>query len=154
MIDNGSSERHIVDNLKAVLNYNDFFNSKKMVTETTKKDITEFLNSKIKSVELDPEKKWITTWNHYMNHLKFFFRWWHNQNPESPIITPMSEWITPELIRLKMKRTKRVSPYSQTEIWEKDEYLSIIKYEPYKRNKAALALMWDLNARNHEITLG
>ena len=70
-----------------------------------------------------------------MNHLKFFFRWWHNQNPESPIITPMSEWITPELIRLKMKRTKRVSPYSQTEIWEKDEYLSIIKYEPYKRNR-------------------
>lgn len=50
-------------------------------------------------------------------------------------------------------KTKRLSPYSETEIWDKDEFLSIIKYEPYKRNKAALALMWDLNARNHEITL-
>ncbi|MGH9981949.1 MAG: hypothetical protein ACRD6U_10400, partial [Nitrososphaeraceae archaeon] len=29
----------------------------------------------------------------------------------------------------------------------------IIKYENNKRNKAILALLWDLNARNHEITL-
>jgi integrase/recombinase XerD len=54
---------------------------------------------------------------------------------------------------IKPKKTKRLSPYSETEIWNKDEFLSIIKYEPFKRNKAALALMWDLNARNHEITL-
>ena len=36
---------------------------------------------------------------------------------------------------------------------KKDELLSIIKYEPYKRNKAALTLFWDLNGRNHEITI-
>ena len=35
----------------------------------------------------------------------------------------------------------------------KDELLSIIKYEPHKRNKAALMLFWDLNGRNHEITM-
>ncbi len=29
----------------------------------------------------------------------------------------------------------------------------MIKYEPYKRNKAALALLWDLDARPHEVTL-
>ena len=34
-----------------------------------------------------------------------------------------------------------------------DELLSILKYEPYKRNKAAITLMWDLDARPHEITL-
>jgi hypothetical protein len=38
-------------------------------------------------------------------------------------------------------------------LWERDELLSIIKYEPYKRNKAALALFWDLDARSHEVTL-
>jgi integrase/recombinase XerD len=52
-----------------------------------------------------------------------------------------------------MKRTKRLSPYSETEIWDREEIFTIIKYEPYKRNKAALALLWDLNARPHEITL-
>ena len=31
--------------------------------------------------------------------------------------------------------------------------LSILKYEPHKRNKAAITLMWDLDARPHEITL-
>ena len=52
-----------------------------------------------------------------------------------------------------MKRTKRLSPYSQSDIWERDELLTIINYEPSMRNKAALALFWDLDARNHEVTL-
>jgi hypothetical protein len=34
-----------------------------------------------------------------------------------------------------------------------NELLSILKYEPHKRNKAAITLMWDLDARPHEITL-
>ena len=51
------------------------------------------------------------------------------------------------------KKTKRLSPYLETELWERDELLQIIKYEPFKRNKAALALFWDLDARNHEVTL-
>ena len=38
-------------------------------------------------------------------------------------------------------------------MWERDEILFIVKYEPYIRNKAALTLFWDLDARNHEITL-
>jgi hypothetical protein len=45
-----------------------------------KEDINAFLNSKIKSLETDPERKWITTWNHYLNHLKFFFRWLCNEH--------------------------------------------------------------------------
>ena len=41
----------------------------------------------------------------------------------------------------------------ESEIWEKDELISILKYEPHKRNKASMTLFWDLNGRNHEITL-
>jgi len=41
----------------------------------------------------------------------------------------------------------------ETELWEKDDLLAIIKYEHYKRNKAILSLLWDLDARPHEITL-
>ena len=37
-------------------------------------------------------------------------------------------------------------------IWDRDELLTIIKYEPEIRNKAILTLLWDLDARNHEIT--
>ena len=46
-----------------------------------------------------------------------------------------------------------MSPYVENELWQKEELLSIIKYESFKRNKAILSLMWDLNARPHEITL-
>ena len=52
---------------------------------------------------------------------------------------------------LKPKKTKRLSPYFETEIWEKDEFLSIIKYEQFQRNKAALTLFWDLDARPNEL---
>jgi integrase/recombinase XerD len=46
-----------------------------------------------------------------------------------------------------------LSPYVENELWQKYELISIIKYEAFKRNKAILSLMWDLNARPHEITL-
>ena len=46
-----------------------------------------------------------------------------------------------------------MSPYVENELWQKEELLSIIKYESFKRNKAILSLMWDLNARPHEISL-
>ena len=39
------------------------------------------------------------------------------------------------------------------EIWEKEELQIIIKYELSRRNKAIIALLWDLNARPHEVTL-
>jgi ribosomal protein L37E len=65
----------------------------------------------------------------------------------------LTEWLTPSFAQIRKKKTKRLSPYSESEIWDLDELKTIIKYEPSKRNKAAIALMWDLNARNHEITL-
>jgi len=36
---------------------------------------------------------------------------------------------------------------------EKEDILTIVKYDNYKRNKAALTLLWDLDARPHEVTL-
>ena len=64
-----------------------------------------------------------------------------------------SDWITPSFATIKKRKTKRLSPYLETELWDRDELLCIIKYELYKRNKAALALLWDLDARPHEVTL-
>ena len=46
-----------------------------------------------------------------------------------------------------------MSPYREHEIWDIEELKTVIKYEPHKRNKAVLSLLWDLNGRNHEITL-
>ena len=47
-----------------------------------------------------------------------------------------SDWSTPPFANIKKKKTKRLSPYLESELWERDEILSLIKYEPHKRNKA------------------
>jgi hypothetical protein len=80
------------------------------------------------------------------------FRWLCNHRGKDDAI-PQSEWTTPAFAKIKEKRTKRLSPYSETEIWDRDELLTIVKYEPYLRNKAALTLCWDMDARNHEVTM-
>jgi hypothetical protein len=37
-----------------------------------------------------------------------------------------SDWETPPFARIKKKKTKRLSPYLETELWERDEPLFII----------------------------
>ena len=55
-----------------------------------------------------------------------------------PIAT--SDWTTASFCQIKEKRTKCISPYLESELWERDEILSIIKYEQYKRNKRLLSV--------------
>jgi integrase/recombinase XerD len=121
-----------------------------------KEQILAFLNTRIKDSAADPDKRWIRTWNDYLQRIKYFFRWLLNYKQKASKgeeILPNSDWITPAFAQIKEKRTKRLSPYLESELWERDDILTIIKYEPYKRNKAALSLLWDLDARNHEVTL-
>jgi len=54
---------------------------------------------------------------------------------------------------IKNQKSKLLPSYLENDLWQKDESLSLIKYEPYKRNKAVLTLFWELNRRNHEITI-
>ena len=158
---NGASERHQNNSLKMVIAFALFVGKDVTLYDIDRKhQICSFLDTKIKSQEEDPDKKWITTWNYYLVHLKRFFRWLHNYykpkcagEQEDGISESELQWVTPSFINIKKRKTKRLSPYSESEIWERDELLAVIKYEPYKRNKAALSLLWDLDARNHEVTL-
>jgi len=154
------SENHIQNNLKVMLDYVKYLDIVKLTEVHSRDQILLYLSTKIKNNSIDPDKRWITTWNHFLNRLKLFFRWLHNYH-EKQILTHSSihntqiyeDWITPDFVKIRQKQTNRTSPYSETEIWEKEELLTIIKYEPVLRNKAIIALMWDLDARPHEITL-
>jgi hypothetical protein len=150
MKNNGSSERHQNNNLNVMIEFSKYIDLNTTFYDINKKEqILSFLDTKIKDSAKDPEKRWITSWNHYLTRIKLFFRWLYNKDNE----INKDYWETPEFLRIKTKKTKRISPYVESEIWDKDELLSILKYEPYKRNKAAITLMWDLDARPHEITL-
>jgi integrase/recombinase XerD len=158
MKNNGLSERHMNNTLKTNLAFAQFLGPNVSFHDIDKRDqIISFLDSKIKSIEEDPDKKWITTWNDYLSDIKYLIRWLHNWklrngNPENDFHTP-HEWETPAFAKIKRKKTNRLSPYLENELWDREELALIIKYEQFKRNKAALALMWDLDARNHEVTL-
>lgn len=150
---NGASESHQNNNLKVLTAFALSLESK--VTFPDIKDsipIINFLNSKLKDANHDPERKSVITWNDYLGRIKYFFRWLHNKEGKNALVY-QSEWVTPNFAKIKEKKTKRLSPYLEAELWEQDEILSVIKYEPYKRNKAALTLFWDLDARNHEVTM-
>jgi len=154
----GASESHCNNTLKTAIAFARFLGPDQSFYDIRTKDkITGFLDTKIKDNVTDPEKRWITTWNDYLGDIKYLFRWLHNyklkvDRASEPDSSP-SEWETPPFAQIRKKKTKRLSPYGENEIWELDELQTIIKYEPHKRNNAALALMWDLSGRNHEITL-
>lgn len=153
----GVSENYQNGNLKILIYFAIFLGpDTDFYSINRKEQILAFLNTRIKDPAADPDKKWIRTWNDYQQRIKYFFRWLLNyrQNTSNgDEALPNSDWITPAFVQIKEKRTKRLSPYLESELWDRDEILTIIKYEPHKRNKAALSLLWDLNARNHEVTL-
>jgi integrase/recombinase XerD len=150
----GTSERYQNNNLKAIITYSKFLGPSITLHQIkNKSQITSFLDTKIKAIEEDPDKRWVTTWNDYLGGIKYFFRWLHNYDDKRFDELQSSDWQTPDFVRIKKKKTKRVSPYLENELWEKEDLLTIIKYEPHKRNKAILSLLWDLDARPHEITL-
>jgi hypothetical protein len=149
-----TSENYQNGLLKVLIRYAEHIGKNTTLYQIQEKEqVLGFLDLKRKSDKDDPDKKWITTWNDYLWRLKYFYRWLYNARDKGINAKSYDVWDTPTFINIKMKRTKRLSPYLETEIWDKDELATIIKYDPYKRNKAILSLLWDLDARPHEITL-
>ena len=142
--------------IKVMLMIAEFIKEQKGLNLTqidSSEDIILFFDGRKRSKEQDPDKKWITPWNDYLWRIKIFYRWYYNAKVLKNNIYDFRNWTSPAFINITKKKTKRLRPYSESEIWEKDELHFIIKYETSKRNKAILALLWNLNTRNHEITL-
>ena len=83
--------------------------------------MTKFLDIKL-DLTLDLEKRCITTWNGYLVRVKHFFRWLHKYKVrldlKSDSSTSSVDWQTPAFVSIKKKRTKRLSPYGEHEIWD------------------------------------
>jgi integrase/recombinase XerD len=157
LISRDTSTAYQKDNIKLIHMFTKFIGESLTLYDIKNEEIiVAFLDTRRKNKEMDPEQRWTTTWNDYLWRLKMFYRWLYNvkikENNHQNYYN-ISNWITPDFVNINKKKTKRLSPYNESEIWDKEEVLSIVKYEPYKRNKAILTLLWDFNARPHEITL-
>lgn len=143
-----NSERNWLNYFKVLVLFSDHIGPKRL-EDVTKDDVLSFLDRRKKSIAADPDKKWVVTWNHYLNRLIGFYRWMHNH----PKNTDMEDWETPEPVcSIKRKKNKRISSYSPNDVWSIDELLLAVKYCTSIRDKVILTLSWDMAARNHEIT--
>ena len=76
MKSNGTSESYQKNNLKTIISFGKWLGNNVTLYEITKKEqIISFLDTKIKSSDIDLDKRWITTWNDYLGRIKFFVRW-------------------------------------------------------------------------------
>jgi hypothetical protein len=67
------SENHQNNCLKVVITFANYLGTDTTFYEIqSKEQIIAFLDTKIKSREEDPDRKCITTWNHYLNRIKLF----------------------------------------------------------------------------------
>ena len=90
----GTSERYQNNNLKALIAYSKFLDpSISFYQIKDKSQIFSFLDTQLKSLEEDPDKRWITTWNDYLVKIKYFFRWLYNCKDKILDDVPFSEKI-------------------------------------------------------------
>ncbi|HEX5186137.1 MAG TPA: hypothetical protein VFV86_04530 [Nitrososphaeraceae archaeon] len=148
LIEKDSSINSQIAYLKTIYYYAKYLENTNIIDVKQKNEIISYLNTKIKSHDM--EKKYLTTWNDYLLKLRTFYRWLYNSND---VGIGQEFWTTPDFIKIKKKQSKRISPYTGDEIWDRDELQVVIKYEISRRNKAIIALLWDLDARPSEITL-
>jgi hypothetical protein len=70
MKSNGASESHQNNNLKELISFAHFLGPNVSFYDIKQNDmIISFLDTKIKSVEEDPDKKCIITWNDYLGRI-------------------------------------------------------------------------------------
>jgi hypothetical protein len=74
MQSSGCSEKNQNNNLKAIIAFANFIGADVSFYDIhNKEQILCYLDTKIKNIGQDPEEKWITTWNDYLNRIKLFF---------------------------------------------------------------------------------
>ena len=114
---NGVSESHQNNNLKALTAFAHFLGPSISFLDIKENDlILSFLDSKLKDIENDPDKKSIVTWNDYLGRIKYFMRWLYNcrirDSKENGLLTDPVYWETPSFVQIRKKKTKRLSPFA------------------------------------------
>lgn len=71
----GTSERYQNNNHKAIIAYSKFLGPSIILQQIkSKSQIRSFLDTKIKTTDQDPDKRWIITWNDYLVRINPFIR--------------------------------------------------------------------------------
>ena len=72
MKDNGTSQNYQKGNLRAMIHFAEHVGDGTSFLDIDHKQVARFLDTKTKSEKIDPDKKWITSWNDYLWRLSSF----------------------------------------------------------------------------------
>lgn len=124
----GVSESHHNNSLKAALAFAKHLGPDVTFFDVEKKEqVLSYLDTKMKSAEVDPEKKWITTWNDQLRRLKLFYRWIYNGRGKVGGADEKlwSEWKTPAFIKIRERKAVGKVPIARQKFGsEKNCWLS------------------------------
>jgi integrase/recombinase XerD len=153
LLDSDIGNRHRINSLITMVDFAHWLGPRTFaqVRKAEVKDFLHFRRTKDgawERITKDPEGRWVSTYNLHLAFSRRFFRWYYNRDKDE------EEWKTPEWFTIKNEKSDRASrgPYTKSQVWNRDEVLSILKYESHPRNKAIITMGWDMLARNHEIT--
>jgi integrase/recombinase XerD len=95
---------------------------------------------------IDPNHKWIGTYNLHLVIISTFFKWLYYPKTEP------KERPKPEVIQnLKRLKRRENSTYKPTDMWTQDDDLLFLKYCPSKRDRCYHAISRDSSCRPHEL---
>jgi integrase len=145
-------ERNIADStrewkVKTLTWLSDYFQHQKTFRGMTRQDILGYLNSLRKTVDADPEQRWIGTYNNRVLVLTKFFRWLYK--PNEPDYKKRKTPACMSGIKQLPKKTK--TPYKPADLWTPAEHDVFLRYCPLKRDRCYHAMARDTSARPHEL---
>jgi len=132
--------------VKSLLWLSKYLNDKPF-EQISKQDILSYLNSLRKPTSIDPQQKWIGSYNNRLRYYAKFFRWLYNK--EEP---DHRKRISPPCIQgLRQLPRQEKSSYKPSDLWDSREHAVFLKYCPSTRDRCYHAMANDMSARPHEI---
>ena len=114
--------------------------------QMTKQDILGYLNSLRKPISVDPEQKWIGSYNNRLRYYAKFFKWLYNKDePDFRKRTP------PPCIQGLRQLPRQGKSYKPSDMWDSREHAVFLRYCPNVRDRCYHAMANDMSARPHEL---
>lgn len=110
----------------------------KPILECNEKDVREFLNAHCKKG---------STFNSWLTIIRQFYSWYYNKDKQ----IPRKKWKPPVWLELIEWKKTESEKYSIADMWREDEILLAISALDHPRDKAMIAMLYDLAARPHEL---
>lgn len=123
-----------------------FHNQQKTFAEMTREDIVLYLDSLHRPESIDPQHKFIGTYNLRRVIFLRFFRWLYSPN------IPQSARKTPEVMKnIPKLRRKEITTIKPSDLWTEEDDALFLKYCNNKRDKAYHIISRDSSCRPSEL---